>query len=236
MSSAPGCPQTPTAASATPSWNAAAICSRGRPRRGRRERRRRDRPANHACLDPARVRRRGNFAGEMLELDRSSTLVADLRRQSEQRGDRVEEAAHARGERRVHLEALAHPPPPRERDRAPGAFQVAGGHAPGLADRGLPARQRHGLQVGDPLGLGQVAPQQLAAPDGAVVAVAGSVEDERQRRPLPRRARRGRRPRGRGDAEPRPLGLLVQRPSCRGVVGVQVVGDDSRGGPRASLG
>ena len=61
--------------------------------------------------------------------------------------------------------------------------QPGAGHPPRLADRGLAARHPDRPQVADPLEADEVAAQQLAAPDGAVGAVAGAVVD-RARRPL----------------------------------------------------
>ena len=70
---------------------------------------------NDAAVDrqPYGVRRR--VAGQVLELDRGLALVAHLLAHAEQRGDCVEETARARGERRVHLQALAHERPALER-------------------------------------------------------------------------------------------------------------------------
>ncbi len=63
-----------------------------------------------------------------------------------------------------------------------------------------PPGQRHRVEVGDALERRQVAAQELAAPERPVGAVAGAVEDERERRARARRARPGRRRRGRGGA------------------------------------
>ena len=52
-----------------------------------------------------RVRLGRRVARELLELDRGLALVASPLAHAEQRGDRVEEAARARGEGRVHLQA-----------------------------------------------------------------------------------------------------------------------------------
>ena len=98
-----------------------------------------------------RVRLGGRGAGELLELDRRLALVRHLLADAEERGDRVEEAPHPGGERRVHLQALAHERPALERHGAAGRLQVGRRDAPRLADRGLAARKRHRLQVGEAL-------------------------------------------------------------------------------------
>ena len=128
-----------------------------------------------------RVRLGGRFAGELLELDRRLALVRDALADAEHRGDRVEQAAHPARERRVELQALAHLRPFRPRHVEPRTLEVHGGDAPGLADRRLAAGQRHRLEVREPLEAGEVAAQQLAAPERPVGAVAGPVEDERER-------------------------------------------------------
>src|SRR5205085_2935859 len=74
------------------------------------------------------------------------------------------------------------------------ALEVRGGAAPRLADRSLAPRERHGIEVRDPLERREVAAQELPAPERSVGAVAGPVEDERERRallPVLREAGRG---------------------------------------------
>ena len=107
----------------------------------------------------------------------------------------------------------------------PASSRYEAADAPGLADRRLAARQRHGLEPGDPLEAGEVAAQQLAAPERPVGAVAGAVEDERQRRAglaVLGQARGGVRVVVLHADE---LRVLLERPLRREVVGVEVVGD-----------
>ena len=87
-------------------------------------------------------------------------------------------------QRRVDAQLVAHQRPALERAPAGRPARGGGGDAPGLADRRLAAGQRHRLQVGDALEAGEVAAQELAAPERAVGAVARAVEDER-RAPAP---------------------------------------------------
>src|SRR6185436_17449504 len=95
-----------------------------------------------------------------------------------------EEPAHPGRERGVELEARADFRPALPGHIQAGALEVRGGDAPRLADRRLAARQRHGIEPREPLERREAAAQQLAAPERPVRAVAGAVEDERQRGPL----------------------------------------------------
>ena len=158
---------------------------------------------DHAARDGAGVRHGRLGAGQLLQLDRRLALVAHPLAHAQHRRSGVEQPAHARRERRVHAEDGPQLRPAGERHRPPGRLEVGGGGAPRLADRGGAARQRHRLEVGDTLEPLQVAAQELAAPERPVRAVAGAVEDERERRAGADRARPGRRRRGRGGAAPR---------------------------------
>jgi hypothetical protein len=104
-----------------------------------------------------------------------------LRRRGD--GALFEQAAHARAERCVDGEALAHLVPARPWDGPPGGLEVDRRHPPRLPDRPLPSRHRHRLQVGDPLIAVEIGSQELPAPERAVRAVARAVEDEGQRGP-----------------------------------------------------
>src|SRR6266511_3376244 len=137
-----------------------------------------------AVAEAPLVRLGVRVAGEQLELDRRLALVRHLVAHAEQGRDRVEEAAHARRQRRVHVQARAHLRPPLPRHRPPRALEVRGSRAPGLSDRRLAARQRHRLQPGEPLELDEVAAEQLPAPEHAVRSVTRAVEDERQAGPV----------------------------------------------------
>jgi len=59
-----------------------------------------------------------------------------------------------------------------------GLEKIADRHAPGIARRGGAARHGHGLDPGFPGEGGGPAEEHLAAPDGAVAAVARPVEDD----------------------------------------------------------
>ena len=104
----------------------------------------------------------------------------------------------------------------------------------GCADRRLAARQRHRLEVCEALEAGEVAAEQLAAPERPVRAVAGAVEDERERRAA--LAVLGEAGGGVGVVvlDPDELRLLRERPLRREVLGVEVVRDRLRPAPRAS--
>ena len=133
--------------------------------------------------EPPRPGLRRNVAGQLLELDRGLTLVADPVAHAEEGGDRVEQASHAGGERRVRLQALAHEAPlaTAQADRR---LEVGGGDPPGLPNRRLTAGQRHRVEPGEPLEALEIAMEELAAPDRPVGAKARAVEDERERRAL----------------------------------------------------
>ena len=219
-----------------PSRGSAAAISLARPSRGEL---RRDRPRRAPSASPKRhgYGSAGVVAGELLELDRRLALVADVLAHAEQRRDGVEEAAHARTRAAGSSFRLSRTSAQRgQRHRQAGALEVRGGDAPRLADRRLAAGQRHRLEVREPLEAGEVAAQQLAAPERPVGAVAGAVEDERERRA--RLAVLGEARRGVRvvvlDADE--LGVLLERPLRREVLGVEVVRDDARARRRASRG
>ena len=116
----------------------------------------------------------------------------------------------------------------RPRHRASGTFEVGSGNAPWLANRGCAACQRNRLEPGKPLEPGQVATQELAAPEGAVGAVTGAVEDECERRTcLPVLGEACRRV-GVVVLDAHKLGVLLERPFRREVLGMEVVGDHLR--------
>jgi len=68
--------------------------------------------------------------------------------------------------------------PALERHRAAGELETGGGDTPGFSNRCLTAGERHGVEVREALERGQVAAEQLTAPERPVGAVPGSVEDE----------------------------------------------------------
>ena len=150
-------------------------------------------------------------AGHRLELDGGLRLVADPRPAAEQRGRRVEQPPHARGDRtatfRHQLEdGIAHrgvdPFDPRRT-----ATQVGGGrgprrgHAPRLTNRGHSPRHHHGAQVPDPFVAVQIGDEQLASPQRAVGAETQTIERDAEDRSAASVARPGTRRRGRGGAE-----------------------------------
>ena len=201
-------------ARARPLWKRAEIAPAGVPR-STSSSDRADRLAGVelAALERQRVGAALGPIGDGLELHRGLAFVGDARPQAAERRDRVEEAAGARrhGSKRRPCEVGDLAPasridPPRERTRrarggAGGLQGPCAGHAPGLVDRLLGPGHPHGAEMPEPLEAGQVADQQLAAPDRPVRAVAGAVVDGADRRARSRRARPGR-PRGaRGDAE-----------------------------------
>ena len=105
---------------------------------------------------------------------------------------------------------------------------MGGRDAPRLAHGSLAAGERHRLEVRDALEAGQVAPQDLTAPDRPVGSVTRPVEHDREGRPG--LAVLGQTGRGvsvvmlhldHGHA-------LLPRPACREVIGVEVARD--RGG------
>ena len=133
-------------------------------------------------VEARRVRFQLSRVGELLELDGGLALVVDRVADAEQGGGRVEQAARAGGQRGVHapgghrghggplvLVAAGHVP-------RRGVAQVGRGHPPGLPDRGRAAGHRDGGEVAAALVSGEVGHEELAAPDGAVGAVAGAVE------------------------------------------------------------
>ena len=98
-----------------------------------------------------------------------------------------------------------------------------------------PPGSAHRAQMADAVEVAQATDEQLAAPDGAVAAVAASVEDRRRRLSRAHRARRGRRRGARGDAGRRAShAVALERVPGRQVVGMEVVCDD-RGLDRKSL-
>src|SRR6476619_3613350 len=112
---------------------------------------------------------------------RTLPLVGDPLAHAEDRCDRVEGAAHAGGERRPELQALAHERPALEEDRQARPFQMHRRGPPGLGDRRLSARERDRLEVGEALERRKVAAEELRAPERPIRPVAGAVEDERER-------------------------------------------------------
>ncbi len=182
MPGGPAAAQAAANAAATPSWKAAAISARGRPAaRSSKAAATRSAPR---IAPPSVVQAYGAaavVAGQLLQLDRGLALVAHPLAHPEQRRHGVEEAPGARRERRVDLEALAHERPALERHRSSGPLEIRGRHPPRLPDRGLAAGQRHRLEMGDPLERGEVAAQQLAAPERPVRSHPGPVEDDGQR-------------------------------------------------------
>ena len=133
-------------------------------------------------LAAAEIRGRHRSRGKLLELDRGLPLVRHAKAQAEQRRNSVEKPTHARRQRSVEAQRLADNLPVLERNRPAGQLEVRGSDPPGLADRGLAPGERHGREVSDPLERPQVATEELTAPQRAVRAVAGSVEDERENR------------------------------------------------------
>ena len=97
---------------------------------------------------------------------------------------------------------------------AEGAAQVAQGRPVGPVDGGLAAGQRNVGQVGQAPVAREIAQQELAAPDGAVGAVAGAVP---------------------ADADDRPIGAVLGQ--AGGQVGVVVLhGHQRQAGQRAAAG
>src|SRR5678815_5153319 len=96
--------------------------------------------------------------------DSVGRLLAD----AEDRGDGVEEPAHAGRAHRFELQALAHELPPRPRHRQARSFEMNCSDAPRLADRRLSSWERYGLEVRQALEPVEVAAQQLAAPQRSV--------------------------------------------------------------------
>ena len=163
-------------------WKRAPISARRPRRRPPRARRRRSSRGRRARPPATRAdRRRARRGPDRLELHRRLALVADLGAQAAERGDGVEEPAHARRQRRGQPGAceLGHRVPgarlvPRRaaRARAPGRDQPRAGHPPRLAHAAVAAGQAHGPQVARALEARQAAGQQLAAPHRPVGAVA----------------------------------------------------------------
>ena len=176
------------------------------------------------------IRRDRTRAGELLELDRGLALVGDALAHPSS-------AATASNNRPMpdvngaFTVALADDVPRLEGNGATGELELDGSHPPRLPDRRAPARQRHRLEVPRRSNAarshgGARRPQR---PVGAVARC--------RRRPAPaparsRRARRGRRPYGRGGAARRRAGaLLLGRPLRREVLRVEVVRDQSGSTP-----
>jgi ELWxxDGT repeat protein len=178
-----------------------------------------------AVLDPAGIGLGVGLPGELLELDRRLTLVADAVADAKQRRGRIEEPAHPGGKRRVHPEALTDLTPAGVGDRSLRSLQVGACHAPWLADRRLAAGQRHRIEVGEALVAIERCPEQLTAPEGAVGPAARAVEHQRQRGTL--LAVLGQAGGGVGVVvlHRDRLDPLLERPAGREVIGVEVVGD-----------
>ena len=177
-----------------------------RPRPGRRRRR-----SRHGVRLGAACRRRAARARSPPGPRSSPARARRAARRRRRTGGPCPEESGA-----FDLQALAHERPALERHRPAGPLEVRGGDAPRLADRRLAAGQRHRLEVRDALERGEVAAQQLAAPERPVGAVA-RCRRGRARAPRPsRRARRGRPRRARGGAGRSTSGsVLLVRPLRR---------------------
>ena len=177
----------------------AARRGRARPRgraRGRRARGDRARASRASCRPRSRGRQlvRAPLAtvGHRLELHRRLALVVDVGAHAAERGHRVEQAAGARRHRRRDAgrgparrpacQRSGSTPARRGRFLAERLAQPRARHPPRLADRRVAAGHPHREQRAGALEAAQVADQQLAAPDRAVGAVAGAVEDRPDRR------------------------------------------------------
>ncbi len=93
----------------------------------------------------------GRRARQLLKLDRRLALGGHRLPHTQNRGDRIEEPAHPRGERSVHPEGVADELPSLPRHGSTDSSEVGCGDAPRLVDRGLTAGKRHGLEVVDAL-------------------------------------------------------------------------------------
>ena len=182
-------------ASASPRWKRVAITRGARLGRGaqrpRRAGRARASPSTSADLVDAVHARvvRG------LELDRGLPLVGDDACRSPARAATASNSRPAlvvTGEcdagarpcaRRRAAGRRPHPPPRPGRHLPPCHLDHATPIRHGSRTARVAARQPHGAEVADPLEPAQVAGEQLAAPDGAVAAVARAVEDRADRRP-----------------------------------------------------
>ena len=125
----------------------------------------------------------GHGSGHRFELDRRLRLVGDSRTKTEQRGDRVEQPAHAR--RHGSLPAddeVAHGVAAAIDEGVidTGPLCPRHAHPPRLQDRGDSARHRHGREMADSLETTEVRDEELPSPQRAVGAVAESVERQRQ--------------------------------------------------------
>ena len=157
------------------------------------------------------VARRAPRVRDRLELDRRLALVGHLVAQPAERGDGVEQPAHARRPRR--REAGAHElgdllgaSAVRRRQRTVPARleQPRDRHPPRLLrPRGRRPGSRTGHRCAGALEVAQVADEELAAPDAAVAPVARAVVDRAGRAARSRRARPGTPRGGRGGAGPR---------------------------------
>ena len=122
--------------------------------------------------------------GERLELDRGLALVGDRVAEAAERGDGVEQAAHARRRRRGEAGAgeLGDLLPLRRGTSRP----ISSSHAQAIRHGSRIAASPPGIRTGHSWPIrskpAQVAAQQLAAPDRAVGAVAGAVVDRARRR------------------------------------------------------
>ncbi len=144
-----------------------------------------------------------SVARQLLELDRSLSLVGDLVAHAEDGRDRVEEPPHPGRERRVRLQALAHDLPARPRHRQPGLLEQCG-RRPATA-RGSPPRRPVAGPGRARRGARTTRGRSAGAPRPTACRRCRS-RCRRRRAPAPgrsRRARRGTRPRGRGGAAPR---------------------------------
>ena len=162
--------------------------------------------------------RRLGRVGRRLQLHGRLALVVHLGSDAAQGGHRVEQAAGARGDaarrrpsrassatwRHEVSAARARAGRAAARGRSPSAA-VSHAHAirHGCRTAASPPGQPHREQQADALEVLEPADEQLAAPDGAVVAVAAAVEDRAHRRARARRARPGTPRDARGGAAPR---------------------------------
>ena len=223
-----------TADAATVSWKAAAISSRGRPARARRRLGRRApwrRRSATARAPPACRRRaaRARSPPDPRSVTRSRT-PSTAATASNSRPIPEESGALTARLSRTRCQC-------RPRHGQAGALEVDGGDPPGLADGGLAAGERHGLEPGEPLEAVEVGSAAARRPRASRRCRTRCRRRRARARGPSRRARRGRRPRARGGAAPRRAGSRCsERPLRRQVLGVEVAGDRLGLDARASRG
>ena len=161
-----------------------------------------------------------DVARELLELDRRLPLVGDLPVEAEHGGDRVEEAAHRRGERCIRLQALADERPTEATGRA--APRVRGARQPYARARGSPPRRR-GAARAPVRQAGRTTRDRSGGARRPRAFRRSRIPCRRRRaraRDPARRARQGRRRRGRDGAAPRRRAVPARVPtSSRGTRG-----------------